>query len=175
MKKLLISLAVVIIGGTAAGFVLYHHSSTTPTTTVTKKATPSKPKTITTAEVTSNDNLRYSCIIYYAVKHVQIQRWQELADFERGWQVEIYSENNQVKYLVWPDKNITTAAKQLQPNWFTVKGNQVTYDSFGVHTFQKDMTATVNMTQIVSQIKTDHAAHKVRQMRPNLVVKDHRK
>jgi len=176
MKKIWLSLGLVIliIAGISIGWVYQHN--TTPTAPTTKKvATATKPRTITAAEVQSNDKLRYSCIIYYAVKHIKIQRWQELADFDKGWQVEIYSENNQDKYLVWPDKNIKTAAKQLQPNWFTIKNNQVTYDSFGVHTFQKDMTATTDLAKIVHQIQTDHATRKVRAMLPNLIVKDHRK
>ncbi|USR88504.1 hypothetical protein LPKW2_05720 [Lactiplantibacillus pentosus] len=49
----------------------------------------------------------------------------------------------------------------------------MTYDSFGVHTFKKDMTATVSLTTIIKQIQQDHATKTVRNMRPNLVVKEH--
>ena len=90
-----------------------------------------------------------------------------------GWQVEIYTDQGQTKYLVWSDKHIKADAKQLQPNWFTLKNDQVTYDSFGVHTFKKDLTATVSMRTILAQIKRDHATKTVRHMPTNLVIKDH--
>lgn len=173
MKKILVtSLTILIIGIIVGLFTLRQPPATTPDvrkTQVRHHVTP-----ITMAAVKNNDALRFSCIIYYAVKHLKIQRWQEVSDFQLGWQVEIYTKNGHPKYLVWPDKHIQSSAKQLQPNWFTFKNGQVTYDSFGVHTFQKDLTATVNLTTIVAQIKRDHATKLVRHMPTNLVIKDHR-
>ncbi|MCJ8181849.1 hypothetical protein [Lactiplantibacillus pentosus] len=174
MKKLLLPFITVLIIGTVVGIVTLHHApATTPTTTAKKAQVPRRVAPITASAVAKDPKLKYSCIIYYAVKHLKIQRWQEVSDFKLGWQVEIYHEASQSKYLVWPDKNIKTSAKALQPNWFTIKNGQVTYDSFGVHTFKKDMTATVSLTTIIKQIQQDHATKTVRNMRPNLVVKEH--
>lgn len=148
----------------------------TRTTTVKKQSQPRvKKQPLTLATWQQQPRLAYASIIYYAVKHLKIQRWQEVSDFDRGWQVEFYSSDQPVKYLVWPDKNIKADAKQLQPNWFTLDAHhQVTYDSFGVHTFAKDMTATVSATKIINQIHADHAVGRVYQMLDNLAVKRHR-
>ena len=168
MKKLLLPFITVLIIGTVVGLVTLHHApAATPTTTTKKAQVPQRVAPITAAAVAKDPKLKYSCIIYYAVKHLKI------SDFKLGWQVEIYHEASQPKYLVWPDKNIKKSAKALQPNWFTIKNGQVTYDSFGVHTYKKDMTATVSLTTIIKQIKQDHATKKVRNMRPNLAVKEH--
>ncbi|KLD60285.1 LytTR family transcriptional regulator, partial [Lactiplantibacillus plantarum] len=43
-----------------------------------------------------------------------------------------------------------------------LKNDHVTYDSFGVHTFKKDLTATVSMRTILAQIKRDHATKTAR-------------
>ncbi|MCW1911284.1 hypothetical protein N7X57_12710 [Lactiplantibacillus paraplantarum] len=173
MKKILVtSLTILTIGLIVGLFTLHQPPTTAPSVRQTRVRHHVAP--ITMATVKDNDALRFSCIIYYAVKHLKIQRWQEVSDFQLGWQVEIYTENGQTKYLVWPDKHIQASAKQLQPNWFTFKNGQVTYDSFGVHTFQKDLTATVSLTTIVTQIKRDHATKLVRHMPTNLVIKDHR-
>ena len=173
MKKILITSISVLLIGTVVGLVtLRQPPTTTPTVHKTRVTHHVEPITMTTLK--NNDALQFSCIIYYAVKHLKIQRWQEVNDFQLGWQVEIYHENGQPKYLVWPDKHIQASAKQLQPNWFTLKNGQVTYDSFGVHTFKKDLTATVSLTTIVAQIKRDHATKIVRHMPTNLVIKAHR-
>lgn len=126
---------------------------------------------LTLKEFSHNEKLRYCSVIYYAVKHGKIQRWQEVANFKRGWQVEIYP-GKPNRYLVWPDKRITKDEKMLEPNWFTFSSNgQVIYDSFGVHTFRKDLTETVQISKIIATINRDHAVKKVHQMQQNLVIK----
>ena len=172
----LLGLGVIIIligGGLWVGHL---HSGDAQTRTVTAKPTAKTqplPK-LTKQNLKHHPKLKYACIIYYAVKHLKIQRWQEVSDFERGWQVEIYPNHGNPKYLVWPDKNIKTDAKQLQPNWFTIdSAGNVTYDSFGVHTFTKDQTATVSTTKIINQLRTDHATKRVYAMLDNLVILKH--
>lgn len=182
MKKsrliiLIISILIILLltGGGWWAFQRQDAPVTKPNQTQTlKKAAPSPSRPLTKTALTQHADLRYSAIIYYAVKHLKIQRWQEVSNFELGWELEIYSQNGTAKYLVWPDKNIKSEGKQLQPNWFTIKHDQVTYDSFGVHTFQKDMTATVSLAKIIQQVNTDHAAKTIRQMPNNLKITDHR-
>ncbi|GEO69361.1 hypothetical protein LAC03_12710 [Levilactobacillus acidifarinae] len=77
--------------------------------------------------------LLYSSVIYYAVKHTGVQRWQEVSDFKLGWQVETEQVHGTKRYSVWPDAHIQEAQKKLEPNWFTLKGQRVTYESFVVH------------------------------------------
>ncbi|WP_338207531.1 hypothetical protein [Lactiplantibacillus paraxiangfangensis] len=139
-----------------------------------KKPQPSVPP-LTHRAWKKQPELKYAGIIYYAVKHLKIQRWQEVSDFKKGWQVEIYPGHAKTKYLVWPDQNIREEAKQLEPNWFTLNADHtVTYDSFGVHTFEADQTATVSEAHILKQLRADHAAKKVYGMLDQLqVVKHH--
>lgn len=141
----------------------------------TEQRKPAKPKyrPLTTNEMHNNNKLRYSGIIYYAVKHLDIQRWQEVSNFERGWQIEIYHQK-ETKYLVWPNKRIKKDEKLLEPNWFTIdQQNRINYDSFGVHSFRKDMTAAVSEKKIVAQVNKDHAAQKVRKMQRNMTILKH--
>ncbi|MCG0631795.1 hypothetical protein IMAU80128_00090 [Lactiplantibacillus plantarum] len=174
MKKILIPIITVLIIGTIVGLSTLHRTPRATTTTVHKSRVIQQPQPITETTIAKQPALKYSCIIYYAIKHLKIQRWQEVSDFSLGWQVEIYTDQGQTKYLVWSDKHIKADAKQLQLNWFTLKNDHVTYDSFGVHTFKKDLTATVSMRTILAQIKRDHATKTVRHMPTNLVIKDHR-
>ncbi|MFC6164991.1 hypothetical protein ACFP3T_09950 [Lactiplantibacillus dongliensis] len=171
-----------LLGVLIGGGLLVAGSKKAPTTTHPATASSNKqPKKITTpkpvakltmTELKRHPDLRYSSIIYYGIKYTHIQRWQEVSDFSRGWQVEIY--HAQAKYLVWPDKHIKAEAKQLEPNWFKLdpRGN-VTYHSFVVHSFRDDQTKTVNLTEIVAQINHDHAMKKVRQMPTNLTTLNH--
>lgn len=169
--------SVILVIGTGAGLWWYRAQvSTTPVqpTHVSKKASRTVNPPLTTATLKQHPKTKYACIIYYAVKHLKIQRWQEVSDFDRGWQVEIYPNHDHQKYLVWPDKNIKDEAKQLQPNWFTIDAQgAVTYDSFGVHTFAKDMTATISEAQLLRTLNADHAKNQVYRMLPNLVVLQH--
>jgi len=152
-------------------------TTSVPVKTTVKPPRPAKPKPIRQLSVTElkhHPALRYSCIIYYAIKHTKIQRWQEVSDFQLGWQVEIYHPGTQAKYLVWPDKDIKSEAKQLAPNWFRLDANgQVTYHSFVVHSFRDDQLATASLITIVNQVNADHAAKQVRQMPANLVILKH--
>lgn len=171
-----------LLGILIGGGLLVTGSKKAPTTKATtavsasrqpKKAVKSKPAAkLTVTELKHHADLRYSSIIYYGIKHTHIQRWQEVSDFSRGWQVEIY--HAQAKYLVWPDKHIKAEAKQLEPNWFKLdsQGN-VIYHSFVVHSFQDDQTKTVSLAKIVAQINHDHAIKKVRQMPTNLTILTH--
>ncbi|RRK10007.1 hypothetical protein D1831_09615 [Lactiplantibacillus garii] len=172
----LLVLGLLIIGGVVG--VMNHRTNTAsaPATTpkAAKKATTKPLQPITKKTWQQHPKLRYASIIYYAVKHLKIQRWQEVSDFNRGWQVEIYPNHGQPKYLVWPDKNIKDEAKQLQPNWFTISSaGTVTYDSFGVHTFAKDQTAKISEARILEQTQADHATKKIYAMLDNLIIVKH--
>ncbi len=135
------------------------------------KAQKYHPLSITTFK--KNRKIQYAGIIYYAINDVNIQRWQEVSDVSLGWQVELSQTNNIVRYLVWPDKKITSQEKQLTPNWFEINDQQVIYHSFEVHTAQKDEDQhyRTSESRIVNQINSDHAAQKVRRMSQNVVIK----
>ncbi|MFB9769491.1 hypothetical protein [Lactiplantibacillus modestisalitolerans] len=166
-------LVIVIGGGLSWGRLSQPAATKVPQ--ISRKAQSSKPVAeITQARWRQNPKLKYASLIYYAVKHLKIQRWQEVSDFERGWQVEIYANHGRPKYLVWPDQHIQAPAKQLQPNWFTLSPDgKVTYDSFGVHSFSPDLTATVSEATILKQLQADHAAARIHAMLPHLTVVRH--
>lgn len=175
-----ILVGLLILGGVGLTRLTHPAAATATSTTVKQPAKVAKKRSVprqpplTTANLAKHPQLKYACIIYYAVKHLKIQRWQEVSDFDRGWQVEVYPNHGNPKYLVWPDKHIQEEAKQLEPNWFTINASQqVTYDSFGVHTFSKDQTATVSEKQIIKQIQADHATKRIYAMLDNLVIKKH--
>jgi len=176
MKKLLAIgtlLLLLVMGGLTLSHVTRqsqpHPSSATPTASSRKVA----PK-LTRSDLRHNRKLTYSAIIYFAIKHSQLQRWQEVSDFKLGWQVESYPKNGGTKYLVWPDQHIQDSAKNLAPNWFRLTDSQhVLYDSMIVHSFRKDQTKTATLREIVNQINADHAATKVRAMPQRLTVVTH--
>lgn len=170
----------IIIGLLAiGGLVIWHqHSRSTPSTTraTTSTSHPKKTQTpLTLKELARHPKLTYSCIIYHAIQDTtRLPRWQEVADFKTGWQVERYYRNHQWRYLVWPDQHITDAEKNLAPNWFTLSTHgRVFYDSMIVHSFRKDQTQTTTLTQIIRQINHAQAAKTVRQMPQHLTVVRH--
>ena len=173
MKKSIILLgSIVLIIGLAFGLLSHHKPATSSAPQQSAKTTTPKCKAshpLTVAELNQNSQLRETCIIYFAIKHTKLQRWQELSDFKLGWQVERYLKHNPDKYLVWPDKNITTAEKNLEPNWFklTTDGN-VTYDSMIVHSFRQDQTATTTLAKITRQLNQDHKMATVHHLSHNL-------
>ncbi|WP_125546766.1 hypothetical protein [Levilactobacillus lindianensis] len=147
------------------------------TTATPRKTQPTttkpKVKPLTVSELQHDECLTYAAIIYFAVHHTKLPRWQEVADMKAGWQIEIYPHQGRRKYLVWPDQHITSAQKNLAPNWFTLKDQQVIYDSFIVHSFRKDQTATTTLPKIVKQLNRDHAEKAVRHMPHKLAVVNH--
>jgi len=172
-RIILLSSIILIIGlALAIGLLAHHKPTTSPapqpsTKAVTPKHKISRPLTVT--ELNHNSQLRDTCIIYFAVKHTKLQRWQELSDFKLGWQVERYLKHHPDKYLVWPDKNITSAEKNLEPNWFklTTTG-KVTYDSMIVHSFRQDQTASTTLAKIAQQLNAEHKMATVRHLSHNL-------
>lgn len=122
-------------------------------------------------ELRHNAALRDSSIIYYGIKHSHIQRWQEAADFQLGWQVEMTRHNGQWRYSVWPDQHIQDAAKRLEPNWFTLTGQRVTYQSFVVHSNGDYQIKRTTLATIVAAINRDQAGNRVRQMPAHLRIK----
>lgn len=146
-----------------------HHSHPTAKTSSPKR---SKPLTIT--EFNHHPKLAFGSVIYFAIKHVNIQRWQEVSDFSLGWQVEIHRASKGNHYLVWPNKDIKETEKQLEPNWFEIKHqNQIVYHSLVVHSFGEVQTHTTTANTIIRRINADHAENKVRRMVINMtVIKD---
>ncbi|EHO52447.1 hypothetical protein [Lentilactobacillus kisonensis] len=132
-----------------------------------------KYRPLSEAEFQANRKIKYASIIYYAVKHVNIQRWQEVSDFKLGWQIESSRVAGKVHYLVWPDKSITKQEKQLTPNWFEISEHHVIYHSFEVHTSQadEDQSRETSDRHIIRTINDDQAATTVRKMSKNVVTK----
>lgn len=184
MKKWLIAAGTGVIVLVVGGVVLMTRSSATPapasrtaqtSKTSARKRKPAATPRLTLAELKHNRKLTYSCIIYYAIKDTKLPRWQEVNDSSVGWQVEHYAKKHPTRYLVWPDRHITDADKNLAPNWFTLSADKVTYDSMIVHSFRKDQTAATTLTHIVTQINADHAMKKVRTMPAKMMVLNHAK
>lgn len=176
MKKMLsLGLVILVLG---VGILLLPHLTTNhsqasaPTAAKRVSQHPATPK-LTRAELQRDRKLTYSAIIYFAIKHSKLQRWQEVSDFKLGWQVESYPRDGQTKYLVWPDQHIQDSAKNLAPNWFRLNDKHVLYDSMIVHSFRKDQTKTASLTEIVKQVNVDHAAAKVRAMPEKMTVITH--
>ncbi|AYM02319.1 hypothetical protein [Levilactobacillus yiduensis] len=174
-KRVLIGVsALLILGGAYIALIRSTPSTSSPAKPTTSKHAKKSVSKLTTTELKHHPKLTYSAIIYYAIKDPQLQRWQEVNDFKAGWQVEHYATKHPTRYLVWPDQHITAADKNLAPNWFSLQGNRVTYDSMIVHSFRKDQTATTTLTKIVARINAQHAAQKVRQMPTKLTVLNHK-
>ncbi|MFC0378437.1 hypothetical protein [Levilactobacillus acidifarinae] len=132
-RFLVSGLAVVtLFGGGVAGC---HRQPRSTATTANSTANSSRPAVspLTVHALRQQPKLLYSSVIYYAVKHTGVQRWQEVSDFKLGWQVETEQVHGTKRYSVWPDAHIQEAQKKLEPNWFTLKGQRVTYESFVVH------------------------------------------
>ncbi|MGF2384827.1 hypothetical protein [Lentilactobacillus otakiensis] len=164
---LIVSAIILIFGFGMVTIAPFNKSNTQshdshPTATLKKKNQP-----LSMAELNRNPKLKYSCIIYFGIKNTTIQRWQELDDFEKGWQVEIYHRSGKTRFLVWPDRHITSQEKQLAPNWFEIQDNQhVIYHSFEVHTSKanEDQSYETTETHILKQINASHKARTVRKM-----------
>ncbi|MFC6289055.1 hypothetical protein [Levilactobacillus angrenensis] len=175
LTKWLVGLVgLLLIGGLIAVVATSHHQSPSPTT----QSAATHPSHHQSTKLTTNDlahhpKLAYSAIIYYAIKEPKLQRWQEVNDFQAGWQVEHYATKHPTRYLVWPNQHVTTADKNLAPNWFSLQGDRVTYDSMIVHSFRQDQTATTTLSKIVKRINAQHAAQKVRQMPAKMSVLNH--
>jgi len=167
-------LILVAIGG---GWLLFHQQPQQQPTKPAKTAVKTKPKyrSLTRAELNRSPKLKYCSIVYYAIKHSKIQRWQEVSNFDLGWQLEQYPITDGTKVLVWPDMDIKKGAKLVQPNWFALSNTgNVTYHSFVVHSFRDDMTESTDLDTIIKQLNTDHAAMKVRHMLPNALIVAHK-
>jgi len=179
MKKSLIAASAIVVLLLLGGLVWAHQSTSTTTTVPSNSQSPKKAAKHTTppltlAELKASPKLTYSCLIYYAIKDTNLQRWQEVNDFQAGWQVEHFAKKHPTRYLVWSDMNITPAEKNLAPNWFSLSGNKVTYDSMIVHSFHKDQTATTTLPKIIKKLNADHAMKKVRSMPTKMTVLNHR-
>lgn len=151
-----------------------HHSHQTQNSQRIAKKISSQKKTVTPLsrdELKQNRKLMFCSVIYFAVKHVKIQRWQEVSDFSLGWQIESHHTDNGTHYLVWPDKHITTNEKNLEPNWFEIKKDgRIIYHSFVVHSFHKNLTEATTKTKLIKQLNADKAGDKVRKMVNNLTM-----
>lgn len=166
----------IITGFLFVGKIVNHESQLTQTKTQQlKKSHHHRYQPLTLQAFKSHRDLAFCSVIYFAIKHVKIQRWQEVSDFSLGWQIEIHRTSQGTHYLVWPDKCITSKEKQLEPNLFELKRNgQVIYHSFVVHSFRKNLTQTTTVRKVVNQINSDRAADRVRGMQKNLVIQsDH--
>lgn len=175
LKKWLIALISTGLILLVGSLLVVHQQSTTTAPTATSASRPRHQPTppLTLTELEKNPKLTYSCVVYYAIKHTRLQRWQEVNDFQAGWQIEHFAKKHPTRYLVWPDKNISSAEKNLAPNWFTLSKGKVTYDSMIVHSFRKDQTATTTLNKIVARINADHAMKKVRHMPTKMTVLNH--
>ncbi|GHP14154.1 membrane protein [Lentilactobacillus fungorum] len=175
-KKMMTLVGSFILLMTVLGSVIVFQSKSGSRPPSDRPAAKKRYRPLTTNTFYRHPKIRDSAIIYFAIKHVHIQRWQEIADFKAGWQVEKYRKAGHWRYLVWPDQHITEQEKQLTPNWFEFRhANYVIYHSFEVHTAQadEDQHVKVSMSNILKHINADRAAGTVRRMTRKLVIRDH--
>ena len=108
-------------------------------------------------ELNHNKSKLYAAIIYYGSKQVNIERWKELTNSPKGWQV---NQMNDGRKLVWRDKNIQSEQKQLAPNYFKLDQNGVDYRSFIIHSNGKEMHEYVT-----NQIILDYINQKIQRVK----------
>lgn len=87
-----------------------HHSHPTAKTSSLKR---SKPLTMT--EFNHHPKLAFGSVIYFAIKHVNIQRWQEVSDFSLGWQVEFIEPPKGTITWFGPTKILKKPKSSLNP------------------------------------------------------------
>lgn len=165
-RQLVLGLAGLLCGGGLVGCHANHGTSTVHPVHQQQKT----QRPLTLAALQRHPKLAYASVIYYAVQHTDVQRWQEVADFKLGWQVEIERVQGTRRYSVWPDAHIQESQKKLEPNWFTLKGQRVTYESFVVHSDGDYTVVHTTLSRVVQQINRDHAAQRVRHMTNNLTI-----
>jgi len=177
MKKINLFLLPILIILAIGGSWFALRSQPTPKATVNQTKLKPKPsyRPLTKAELNHNSKLTDCSIVYYAIKHSKIQRWQEVSNFDLGWQLDQYPIDNGIKVLVWPDMAIKKDSQLVQPNWFYLSATgQVIYHSFIVHSFRDDMTETTDLETIIKTLNNEHAAKKIRQMLPNTLIVKHK-
>ncbi|MGP4117603.1 hypothetical protein ACS4N0_10630 [Levilactobacillus zymae] len=159
---------VLLAGGVAA----CHRQPTTAAPAASSTSKPARPAEtpLTVRALRQQPKLLDSSLIYFAVKHTSVQRWQEVSDFKLGWQVETERVQGTKRYSVWPDAHIQESQKKLEPNWFTLKGQRVTYESFVVHSDGDYTVVHTTLARVVQRINQDHAAQRVRHMTNNLTI-----
>lgn len=167
-QQVILGAAILLCGGGLTACRANHAPSTATHPRQSQRTAAPRPLTLTALQ--RRPKLAYASVIYYAVKHTGVQRWQEVADFKVGWQVEIERVQGTRRYSVWPDWRITESQKKLEPNWFTLKNQRVTYQSFVVHSDGDYTVVHATLPQIVAQINQDHAAQRVRHMTNNLTI-----
>ncbi|MGY5339554.1 hypothetical protein [Levilactobacillus spicheri] len=175
MKKgVLLMTGVLLLGGLGAWGWHHHTAAPAPAPRTTQRATPptKRARPLTLRELRRRPKLTYAALIDYAVHDTHVMRWQEVADYQAGWQVEIDRVHGARRYSVWPDRNIQTSEKKLEPNWFTLKGHRVTYQSFVVHSDGDYTVYRTTLKRVVHRLNAQHAAARVRRMPERLVVKD---
>lgn len=175
-KFMVLSLLVIGLMGGLTGCM--NQSSRAPVPARHKKSNgPQKSDfKLTSDTINNHPRILYAAIIYYAIHDVPIQRWQEVADMDAGWQIEIYPGGHGTRYLVWPGKHISDREKQLTPNWFRLSTRAVSFHSFEVHTDRQDADQHVRVgkQQILVKINDAHAAATVKKMSRNMTVLTHK-
>lgn len=125
---------------------------------------------ITASDLNHDQKLLMSALVYYAISNISDGRWLEVSDFNRGWQIQKIDVDGNIHYLVWPDKNIQAESKHIEPNWFEIKGDTVSYHSFIIHSQGFDLTHTVAMSDIINAVNQPESIHRINSMLPNLVI-----
>lgn len=125
---------------------------------------------ITSEDLNNNQTLLMSTLIYYAITHISDGRWVEASDIDRGWQIQKINVEDKVHYLVWPDKRIQDENKHIEPNWFAIDGDTVTYHSFVIHSQGYESTHAVAMQEIINTVNNKRSINMINSMLANLVI-----
>lgn len=172
-KMILMGLLTVALGGGLSGCQAAQPATSHPHAAA--KRPPKSVAPLTASAVTRDPKLKYAALIYYAVKETNVQRWQEVASFHDGWQVEIDRVHGTKRYSVWPSMHPGNAVERLEPNWFTLSGQHVTYQSFVVHSGGDYTVVKTTLKHVLKRLNARQAGNKVREMPVRMTVKDNTK
>ncbi|RRG17422.1 hypothetical protein D3P96_07665 [Weissella viridescens] len=109
---------------------------------------------ITQSQISKNPHLLNAAIIYYGYSEISqsIGRWNELAESSSGWKV--YIDKNG-RHLAYENRHAKQSDLKLRPNEYRIQGNQVTYESFIVHSNGEVMKKTVSLQTILNYVNRD--------------------
>lgn len=125
---------------------------------------------VTSKDLNNNQPLLMSSLIYYAITYISDGRCVEDSDIDRGWQIQKIRVENKVHYLVWPDKRIRDENKHIEPNWFEINDDTVTYHSFIIHSRGYESLRTVTMKEIINTVNNRRNINAINSMLTNLVI-----
>ncbi|MBM7617404.1 hypothetical protein JOC36_000961 [Weissella uvarum] len=126
-------------------------------------------KPISKVSITHDKKLLYAAILNYGFNKVDIQRWKEPSTSQNGWQIE---QMHNGKNYVWENKAVQNNDKKLEPNYFVVNNDSVTYHSFIVHSGGKTLSQHEKLDTILNYVNANQKSLKtVYDMKDKIMIK----